>query len=77
MSLSAAREFTSPPAVGIQETEALLAALKRPKRQRPVIATVRINDATETTDFLMPYGILQRATWRTLFYSRHSEAATR
>jgi transcriptional regulator GlxA family with amidase domain len=38
-----------------------LAALKPPKRRRPVIATVGINDATETTDYLMPYGILRRA----------------
>ena len=57
----AAREFTSPPAIGIQETEPLLAALKRPKRQCPVIATARINDATETADYLMASGILRRA----------------
>ena len=39
----------------------LLAALKPPKRQRPLIAIVGINDATEATDYLMPYGILRRA----------------
>ena len=35
--------------------------MKPPKRQRPLIAIVGINDATETTDYLMPYGILRRA----------------
>jgi transcriptional regulator GlxA family with amidase domain len=39
----------------------LLEALKPPKRQRPLIAIVGINDATETTDYLMPYGILRRS----------------
>ena len=49
------------PRLGEEETAALLAALKPPKRQRPVIAIIGINDATETTDYLMPWGILQRA----------------
>ena len=35
--------------------------MKPPKRNRPVIAAIGINDATETTDYLMPYGILRRA----------------
>ncbi len=61
LSLPAARAFTSPPPIGVSETEALLAALKPPKRGRPVIATIGINDATETTDYLIPYGILRRA----------------
>lgn len=39
----------------------MLAALKPPKRERPLVAVVGINDATETTDYLMTYGILQRA----------------
>jgi len=33
--------------------------LKPPKRQRPLIAIVGINDATEVTDYLMLYGILR------------------
>src|SRR5690606_9423599 len=49
-----------PPIAGA-ETAAILAALKPPKRARPVIAIIGINDATETTDYLMPYGILKRA----------------
>jgi putative intracellular protease/amidase len=44
-----------------EEHAATVAALKPPKRQRPVIAVVGINDGTETTDYLMPTGILRRA----------------
>ncbi|KRE11555.1 transcriptional regulator [Bosea sp. Root483D1] len=43
------------------ETDAMLAALKPPKRARPLIAVVSLNNATETTDYLMPTGILRRA----------------
>ena len=43
------------------ETEATLVALKPPKRARPLIAIVGINDATETLDYVMPYGILKRS----------------
>lgn len=49
------------PAIAKDEADATIAALKPPKRQRPLIAIVGINDATETTDYLMPYGILKRA----------------
>lgn len=49
------------PAISSDETEATLAALKPPKRKRPLIAIVGINDMSETTDYLMPYGILARA----------------
>ena len=51
---------TAPP-IAKEEADATIAALKPPKRQRPLIAIVGINDATETTDYLMPYGILRRA----------------
>jgi putative intracellular protease/amidase len=44
-----------------EEAAATLAALRPPKRQRPLITIIGINDATETTDYLMPYGILRRA----------------
>ncbi len=44
-----------------REVDATLAALAPPKRQRPLVAIVGINDATETTDYIMPYGILRRA----------------
>jgi putative intracellular protease/amidase len=61
--------FTLPPApadgaappIAKQEADATTAALRPPKRRRPLIAIVGINDSTETTDYLMPYGILRRA----------------
>src|SRR5690349_2696568 len=48
-------------AVPQEEADAMLASLKPPKRGRPLIAVVGINDATETTDYLVPTGILRRA----------------
>lgn len=51
----------APPVISRAETEVMLSALKPPKRARPLIAVVGINDATETTDYLMPVGILRRA----------------
>jgi len=51
----------SAPAVPPEEADSVLAALKPPKRERPLIAVIGINDATETTDYLMPTGILRRA----------------
>jgi putative intracellular protease/amidase len=53
--------FGIAPPVPSQEADATIAALKPPKRQRPLIAIVGINEQTETTDYLMPYGILKRA----------------
>src|SRR5262245_54850160 len=50
-----------PPPIAREEAEATLGALKPPKRRRPLLAIIGINDATETTDYLMPYGILRRA----------------
>jgi putative intracellular protease/amidase len=47
--------------VAQEEVDATLARLKPPKRERPLIAIIGINDATETTDYLMPTGILRRA----------------
>ena len=47
--------------VAQDEMDAMLTALRPPKRTRPLIAIVGINDATETTDYLMPTGILRRA----------------
>ena len=49
------------PEIAQAEVEANLAALKPPKRQRPVIAVIGVNEGTETTDYLMPYGIFRRA----------------
>ncbi|HEX2589953.1 MAG TPA: DJ-1/PfpI family protein [Rhizomicrobium sp.] len=60
-SLPPAASVTPPPAITENERDATVAALKPPKRQRPLIAIIGINDATETTDYLMPYGVLKRA----------------
>ncbi|MBR0826954.1 DJ-1/PfpI family protein [Bradyrhizobium manausense] len=51
----------TPAPIARDETDATIAALKPPKRQRPLIAIIGINDMSETTDYLMPYGILARA----------------
>ena len=59
--LPPAPSFAAAPPIAKEEAGATLAALKPPKRQRPLIAIIGINDATETTDYLMPYGILRRA----------------
>jgi transcriptional regulator GlxA family with amidase domain len=61
LSLPPASVVRGAPAIDSREAEAILAALKPPKRQRPVIAVIAINDTTETTDYLMPVGILRRA----------------
>ena len=36
-------------------------ALRPPKRKRPVIAIITLNDAAEVTDLLVPYGVLSHA----------------
>ena len=61
LSLPPAPALNAPPPIAKQEADATLAALKPPKRQRPLIAIIGINDATEATDYLMPYGILRRS----------------
>src|SRR5512138_896985 len=57
---AAAPDRTAPP-IPQEEIKAAISALKPPKRERPLIAIIGINNATETTDYLMPYGILRRA----------------
>jgi putative intracellular protease/amidase len=61
LSLPPAPTTIAAPPIAAPEDEATLAALKPPKRARPLIAIIGINDATEVTDYLMPYGILRRA----------------
>jgi putative intracellular protease/amidase len=51
----------APIAVPAAETAATIDALRPPKRQRPVVAVIGLNDATETLDYLMSTGILRRA----------------
>lgn len=60
-SLPPTPDVAAPPPIALEETDATIAALKPPKRKRPLIAIIGINDATEATDYLMPYGILKRA----------------
>lgn len=60
-SLPATPPAAAAPPIPEAETSATLAALKPPKRQRPLVAIIGLNDATETTDYVMPYGVLRRA----------------
>src|SRR5262245_9390548 len=61
LSLPRPRQTGPLPAIAAAEADATLAALRPRKRPRPLVAIIGINDATETTDYLMPYGILRRA----------------
>ena len=61
LSLPSASLAAVQPAIDAGEAQATIAALKPLKRQRPLIAVIGTNDGTETTDYLMPYGILRRA----------------
>jgi putative intracellular protease/amidase len=61
LSLPPAPAARAAPPVAQEEAAAAIAALKPPKRQRPLIAIIGVNEGTETTDYLMPYGILRRA----------------
>jgi putative intracellular protease/amidase len=61
LTLPPAPAAVAAPPVPDAEAAATLAALKPPKRERPVIAVLGINDRTEITDYLMPTGILRRA----------------
>lgn len=61
LSLPRRPEVANAPPVPREEADATLAALKPPKRARPLVAIVGANGGTETTDYLMPYGILKRA----------------
>ena len=48
-------------AVSETERQAMLTALQPPKRARPLVAVVGLNEATETTDYLLTAGTLRRA----------------
>jgi putative intracellular protease/amidase len=61
LSLPAATHGRTAPPTPQEEVNATIAALKSPKRERPLVAIIGINESTETTDYLMPYGILRRA----------------
>jgi putative intracellular protease/amidase len=61
LTLPPAPSFGAAPPIAKEEADATIAALKPPKRRRPLIAIVGVNESSETTDYLMPYGILRRA----------------
>jgi putative intracellular protease/amidase len=61
LSLPPSARVAAVPPIAPGETATTIAALEPPKRRRPVVATVGINDSTEVTDYLMPSGILRRA----------------
>jgi putative intracellular protease/amidase len=61
LSLPSAVTSSKASPIANEEADDTLAALKPSKRQRPLIAIIGINDATEVTDYLMPYGILRRS----------------
>ena len=60
-SLPATSTRGAKPRIANDVAVAAVEALRPSKRERPLIAIIGINDATETTDYLMPYGILRRA----------------
>lgn len=63
LSLPAAPVAAAPAAIGQAEVAATVAALKPTKRARPLVAIIGANGQTETetTDYIVPYGILRRA----------------
>jgi putative intracellular protease/amidase len=61
LSLPPASAVTTAPPIARREAAAILDALKPRRQGRPLIAIVGINDATEVTDYLMPYGVLERS----------------
>ena len=60
-SLPPAPSVAAPPPIAHEEAAATLAAFEATETPVPVDRHHRINDATETTDYLVPYGILRRA----------------
>jgi putative intracellular protease/amidase len=44
-----------------RQAQVFVDALKPGRKGRPLIAIVALNEGTETTDFLLPYAVLQRA----------------
>ena len=61
LSLPAATHDRVAPRIPQEEINATISALKPPKREHPLVAMIAINESTETTDYLVPYGILRRA----------------
>lgn len=49
----------TPAWVAAGEHARTIESMKPPKRRRPLVAVLGHNDGTETTDFLVPYGVLK------------------
>ena len=47
--------------ISAAEEAATLAALAPPKRARPVVAVLGLNEGSETTDYLVPFGVIKRS----------------
>lgn len=54
-------EPASLPAISKEEHARTMAAMRPPKRARPVIAVVGANEGTETTDYVIPYAVLKES----------------
>jgi putative intracellular protease/amidase len=59
--ISLALAASGTPAPDTSEHAETIAALRAPKRARPLVAVLGLNEGTETTDYLVPYGVLRQA----------------
>lgn len=57
-----------------QEQASMIAGLRPPKRKRPVIAILADAPGTETTDLLIPFGVLSRAQLADVFVAAETDA---
>jgi putative intracellular protease/amidase len=48
-------------AVSVEDETDTLAALEPSKHERPVVAVLGLNEGSETTDYLVPFGVLKRS----------------
>src|SRR5688572_26200286 len=44
--------------ISAAEQQATIAAMRPPKRARPLVAVIAQNDGAETTDYIIPYSVL-------------------
>lgn len=60
LSLPETEALTAPP-IDAEEHARTIAALAPPKRSRPLVAVIAGSRGGETTDFLIPFGVLSRS----------------
>ena len=53
--------FSSASPIDPSEHARTIEGMGKPRHERPVIAIVALNEATEITDLMIPYGVLKRA----------------